>query len=157
VAEDREVVFVPPGASRTAGVVVLKATGQDTAGAYALRENVMQPGQGPGPHRHDAVDEAWYVLEGTMTFLAGTEVIEVPAGGFVLVPRGVTHAFTNRHDEAARFLVLFSPPGLETMFEELHELQQSSSGGVDPQVRAALQARYGTKTVEVPPGIWPPA
>jgi quercetin dioxygenase-like cupin family protein len=150
-------VYIAPGASRGDGVVVLKATAEDTRGAYALRENALPPGPGPRPHRHDAVDEAWYVLSGSMTFLAGEQVLEVPSGGFVLVPRGVTHAFMNRSVEPARFLVLFSPPGFEVMFEELHALQVAADGPPSPDELAALQARYGMTIVEVPEGIWPPA
>ena len=151
------VVVLGPGESRTAGALVLKATGADTGGAYALRENVIPPGfADAAPHRHAAVEEGWYVLEGAMTFLVERQRVLAPAGTFVLVPRGVTHAFTNCGTTPARFLVLFSPPGFEAMFEELHARRGAAGGRLDPAQAAAIQARYGMEQVRVPSDVWPP-
>jgi quercetin dioxygenase-like cupin family protein len=149
------VVNLQPNENRSPGHVVLKASAGDTRGAYALRENTVSPGFSVQPHRHGSTEEAWYVIDGELTFLVEREVIMVPAGGFALVPRGVTHAFSNRGQVAARFLVVFSPPGLERMFEELLELR--ASGKSMPELTRAIRARYDTADVEVPPGIWPPS
>jgi quercetin dioxygenase-like cupin family protein len=46
---------------------------------------------GPGPHSHEQNVELFYVLEGTMTFLAGERWLEAPAGSFLHIPAGVTH------------------------------------------------------------------
>ncbi len=142
------------GENRRPGHVVLKAGSEDTRGAYALRENTIPPGFVVNPHRHQAVDEAWYVLEGEVTFLVENDVVTVPEGGFVLVPRGVIHAFTNRSSAPTRFLVVFSPPGFEEMFEELLELR--ARGQSTPERVREIGARYETEDVEVAPGSWPP-
>ena len=148
------VVHLQPNENRSPGRVVLKAGAADTRGAYALRENTVAPGFSVQPHRHGSTEEAWYVIDGELTFLVEREVITVPAGGFALVPRGVTHAFSNRGEVAARFLVIFSPPGLERMFEELLELR--ASGKSTPEVTRAIRARFETADVEVPSDVWPP-
>ena len=50
------------------------------------------PGGGPKLHRHP-YEEVFVVREGTATFTAGDETIEVSGGRVVLVPAGVAHEF----------------------------------------------------------------
>ena len=65
----------------------------------------IRPGRnGPPAHMHDGEDDAFYMVEGELTFiLGGSEVIAGP-GTFVLVPPGVIHTFANRGEVPARFL-----------------------------------------------------
>jgi mannose-6-phosphate isomerase-like protein (cupin superfamily) len=64
----------------------------------------------PHTHRHT---EAFYVLDGELTFTLGAEAetIAVGAGGFVAVPAGVPHAYSTAGDEPARWLVIHAPDG----------------------------------------------
>lgn len=67
---------------------------------------------GPDPHVHERHADAWYVLEGELTFgvgPGGAELRRVPAGGFVLVPAGVVHTFRNEGPATARFLNIHAP------------------------------------------------
>ena len=52
------------------------------------------PGTGPKLHRHP-YEEVFVVQEGTATFTAGDETIEVVGGRVVVVPAGVPHKFVN--------------------------------------------------------------
>ena len=52
------------------------------------------PGSGPKLHKHP-YEEVFVVQEGTVTFTAGDEVIEVGGGQVVVVPAGVPHKFVN--------------------------------------------------------------
>jgi mannose-6-phosphate isomerase-like protein (cupin superfamily) len=52
------------------------------------------PGGGPKLHRHP-YEEVFVVQEGTATFNAGEETIEVSGGHVVVVPAGVAHKFVN--------------------------------------------------------------
>jgi mannose-6-phosphate isomerase-like protein (cupin superfamily) len=52
------------------------------------------PGGGPKLHRHP-YEEVFVVQEGTATFTAGEETIEVSGGQVVVVPAGVAHRFVN--------------------------------------------------------------
>jgi quercetin dioxygenase-like cupin family protein len=146
-------VHLRPHENRSPGHVVLKANAADTRGAYALRENTVLSGFSVQPHRHGSTEEAWYVIGGELTFLVERDVVTVGAGGFVLVPRGTTHAFSNRGERPAHFLVVFSPPGLERMFEELLELR--ADGKSTPELTRAIRARFDTADVEVSE-VWPP-
>jgi mannose-6-phosphate isomerase-like protein (cupin superfamily) len=52
------------------------------------------PGSGPKLHRHP-YEEVFVVQEGSATFTAGDETIEVKGGQVVVVPAGVAHKFVN--------------------------------------------------------------
>ena len=70
------------------------------AGVSLIVVNVS-PGGGPGLHRHP-YEEVFLVQEGTATFTAGEEVIEVKGGQVVVVPAGVAHKFVNSGTERLR-------------------------------------------------------
>ena len=65
-----------------------------------------------GRHVHQHT-EAFYVLEGELTFEIGAEgeTITVDAGGFVAVPPGTTHSYGTAGDEPARWLIIHAPDG----------------------------------------------
>jgi mannose-6-phosphate isomerase-like protein (cupin superfamily) len=115
-----EVIFLPPGGGRSyqAGPMhaVFKADGAETANRYCVSEWWLEAGDpGPGPHSHEENVELFYVLEGTMTFLAGERWFEAPAGSFLRIPAGVTHDFENRGTVRAGALNVFLPGGFEAM------------------------------------------
>ena len=56
---------------------------EDTGGQLALSEGVVHRGHVPPPHVHRNEDEAFYVLEGEPTILAGTNVYRAKAGTIV--------------------------------------------------------------------------
>jgi mannose-6-phosphate isomerase-like protein (cupin superfamily) len=72
-----------------------------------------EPGErGPDPHIHKQHADAWYVLEGELTFgvgPGGEELHQAPAGAHVLVPAGVIHTFRNDSSAASRFLNIHAP------------------------------------------------
>jgi mannose-6-phosphate isomerase-like protein (cupin superfamily) len=72
-----------------------------------------------GLHVHHEDDEAWYVLEGTLGFRRGDELIDAPAGSAVLVPRGVAHSYWNAGSKPARY-VLVMTPRIAALIDELH-------------------------------------
>ncbi len=61
-------------------------------------------------HRHT---EAFYVLEGRLTFQVGAEreTITIGAGGFVAVPPGLAHAYGTAGDRPARWLIVHARDG----------------------------------------------
>jgi quercetin dioxygenase-like cupin family protein len=67
--------------------------------------------RGPDLHVHREHSDAFYVLEGELTFAVGPgpERITVAAGGFVAVPPGVVHSFANAGPAEARWLNLHAP------------------------------------------------
>jgi quercetin dioxygenase-like cupin family protein len=95
------------------------ATGEDTAGRYAIFEATVPPGGGPPPHVHSREEEGFYVLEGQITFQIGDERLTAGAGSYANMPVGSLHAFRNESNLPAKMLILVAPAGLEQMFLEV--------------------------------------
>jgi quercetin dioxygenase-like cupin family protein len=67
---------------------------------------------------HHREDEAWYVIDGSLTFYVADQVIEADAGSFVFAQRGIPQTFTV-DTEPSRVLVFASPSGFEQFAVEL--------------------------------------
>ena len=124
----------------------VKATGEQTGGAYGLIDQVVPAGFASPWHVHHAEDETFYVLEGTLTFLCGeTRVVGGP-GTFVYGPRGVPHGFRTALDAPARLLVLNTPAGFERFVMELSEpatdVSSPPSAPPDLERLMTVAARY---------------
>jgi mannose-6-phosphate isomerase-like protein (cupin superfamily) len=115
----------------------IKAGLEDTRGAYSLLE--ASGAVFATPHVHHDREEAFYVLEGHVTFLAGTDRIEGAAGSFVLVPRETMHAF--RSDGEARLVIIHSPGGFERFFREA--AAAIATGEFDREFRDKLAKQLG--------------
>jgi quercetin dioxygenase-like cupin family protein len=81
--------------------MVLKATAETTDGAYGLVESTIAPGASPPLHIHRREDEAFYVLEGELTFRYDGEDHAAGSGTFVFLPRDVPHLRGRRRPAGA--------------------------------------------------------
>jgi mannose-6-phosphate isomerase-like protein (cupin superfamily) len=72
-----------------------------------------------GLHVHHGDDEAWVVLEGTLGFRVGHELVTAGPGAAVLVPKGTPHAYWNGGDTEARYVLMMSPR-TAALVEALH-------------------------------------
>ena len=97
------------------------ATGEETGGAFFLAEIEVAPGGGTPPHIHHREDEAFHMLEGSLTIQVGGNTITASAGDFAFLPRGIAHSFKNTGDGCAKALVLTTPAGLEGFFAEVFD------------------------------------
>lgn len=106
-----------------AGVVTLKAVGDETGGTLSVYEFIMPPRTaGPPLHLHGNMDEVFYVLEGESTFLVDGETKTAPAGSFVFIPRGIAHTFWNESELPVKQLTVFTPAGIEDYFDEVTQV-----------------------------------
>jgi len=64
-------------------------------------------------HTHHGEDDAFYILEGELTFLFGGRQVPAPPGTFVLVPPGVEHGFRNDGHRPVRMLNIHAPAGFD--------------------------------------------
>lgn len=134
------------------GLMEIKARAEDTGGIFGVLEGrFVEKGYGPPLHVHSREDEAIYVVEGQIRFRVGDDEFVAGPGTWVWQPRGVPQAF-RVESESAFALVIFTPGGLERMFEE---------GGVpagdsvdppqqqpDPEVAATLASeRFGFRVI----------
>lgn len=94
----------------------IKATAASTGGAYGLLESTIPTGFSPPLHVHHLEDEAFWIIEGTLTIRCGTQICRAEAGAFAFLPRGIPHTFVVESHTAARVLTLISPGGGEGFF-----------------------------------------
>lgn len=102
------------------GLITVHADASDTNEACALLEMIGKPGYGPPLHVHQHEDKLFYVVEGKLEVIRGSETRVLEAGDSRFLPRGVPHTFKIR-SETARFLVCISPAGFEEYFRTLGE------------------------------------
>ena len=86
---------------------------------------------GPPLHHHD-FDEAFYVLDGQLTFQLGEDLITAGPGSLTFAPRGSHHTLANRGDSPARYLLICTPGGFERMFMRL----EARKSGAEPPAEA---------------------
>jgi mannose-6-phosphate isomerase-like protein (cupin superfamily) len=112
-------LVVPPGEGRHVWhldtLKSFKALARDTGGRLALWEELLPGNSSPPLHVHHGDDEAWFLLDGMLTFQVEDRTWTVEAGSFVWAPRGLPHTF--RVDSpSARLLGIAVPAGFEEFF-----------------------------------------
>lgn len=123
-------------------VIVLDKQGQ-TAGQPALAASgtsfAIYEWSGSGPdylHVHYADDEAWHILEGTLTFRFSDRIVEAPAGTTVFVPAGVPHTYYEGGGPA-RYLIIL-PPRLRELVAALHNAPYAEHKTIMQQFASAI-------------------
>jgi quercetin dioxygenase-like cupin family protein len=85
-------------------------TMEETNGEFLFIEVALPPfGKGPPLHVHDAFEEEFEVVTGTLTITVEKEDKELTAGQKIVAPKGVKHTFNNQHDEPVVFRVKLTP------------------------------------------------
>ena len=72
------------------------ATGRETDNGYFLVVAIVPLGGGPPLHAQTREEEAFYVLEGELTFYSEEGRISARAGRYLNVPKGAQHRFGTR-------------------------------------------------------------
>ena len=123
--------------------MTFKAIGEQTGQAFSFMEREVPAGAtAPPPHIHEG-PEGFYVLEGELTFDVDGERTTVGSSGFVLVPGGDVHTFSNKSSESARVLIIHAPAA-DRYFADLQELWSGPQPPEKEQVDALL-ARHGMR------------
>ena len=105
-------IVVPPGQGHRVGNVEFLARTADTP-RFTFGYIDIAAGRVLEEHVHAEEDDAFYIVEGQMTFLFGSDEALAPPGTFVLVPPGVEHGFRNDGDVPVRMLNIHSPGGFD--------------------------------------------
>jgi quercetin dioxygenase-like cupin family protein len=136
-------------------LVTFKATGEETHNGFGLIEQVLPPGFAPPLHVHHNEDEAFYLLEGEITFHSGEQTLKGTPGTFVFFPREIPHWFLVEGDKPARLLQFNTPVGLEHFFAEMGEPAQALTlpppGAPDIEKMLALASKYNFEIIGPPP------
>lgn len=136
----------------------VKRRAAETGGRLGLVHFAVPPGGGPIPHVHRMEEEAFYVLDGTLSLHADGLRTHAGPGSLILLPRGLPHGFHNLTAAPAAMLCLLSPGGGEQFFVEAGHPPgpAGATGKPDPAEIARILAvadRYG---VEMRPDIGQP-
>ena len=140
-------VWLEPSEGRTVslrGTEVRFKVESDRAEGASCVEFSAEPGFDTGLHVHERLEETWYILDGEVEFRVGDDEFAAAPGACVFVPPRVPHAFANRTDTPAKFLLIMSPPGHDRYFDELAEIL-AADGPPDGEAIAALRKRYDTE------------
>lgn len=156
-------LYVPAGEGKrlvsAAHEVVFKVTGAHSSFASSF-EVLVPPGFDVGAHRHQHSEELFYVVEGTLEFLAfepdgrdghwrewtspaGQRPVTATAGDVLFVPPGCPHAFMNISRRPAKmFFQAAPPPDHESYFDGLIDIFSRDSQTVDSGAVEQLRAKY---------------
>jgi quercetin dioxygenase-like cupin family protein len=138
------------------GRATIKAGPDETGNAFSQLVMDEPRGSATQLHVHHNEDETFYILDGQVTMF-GDERIDLVAGDYFFVPRGVIHAYLVR-SERARMLVTISPSGTEQLFVSLGV----PVTGSEPPAEAVMPpmpelvrlfASYGTEILGPPPSL----
>lgn len=136
------------------GVLTMKATAEETGGAFLLFEDSMSQGKTTPLHVHENEDETLYVLEGEILVHIDGSDHRVGPHGVAVAPRGVPHAFLVT-SPSARVLTLQTPGSAEAFYRGASEPAGSDttpSGPIDSaRVRASAERFGGMKVLGPPP------
>lgn len=136
------------------GVLTMKATAEETGGAFLLFEDLMTEGKTTPLHTHADEDELLYVLEGELLVHIDGVDHAVGPNGVAVAPRGVPHAFLVT-SPSARVLTLQTPGSAEAFYRGASEPAadgDNGTGAVDfDRVRAAALSSGGMQLLGPPP------
>jgi len=105
------VVIAPGQGHRVGNVEFLARTADTPRFTFGIIE--ITAGRVLEEHVHKDEDDAFYILEGEMTFTFGNKSAPAPPGTFVLVPPGVPHGFRNDGETPVRMLNVHAPAGFD--------------------------------------------
>jgi mannose-6-phosphate isomerase-like protein (cupin superfamily) len=109
--EPQPIVIAPGEGHRVGNVEFLARTADTPRFTFGIIE--IAAGRELEAHVHAAEDDAFYILEGELTFVLGDRSAAAGPGTFVLVPPGVEHGFRNDGDRPVRMLNLHAPAGFD--------------------------------------------
>lgn len=139
--------------------ITLKATHAQTNGAFTVMEDLAAPGGEPPPHFHENEDEAYYILDGEMMVGIGDQQFYAGVGSFVFLPRNVPHRWQVLGGKPVRFLVFFTPGGVEDFFLRLSQPALANTPPPPPpgppNIEQIVQTAgmYGIRLAGPPPSL----
>lgn len=142
-AADAEIVGVS-----TAEVRLLVDSSATGGALSTVRVTLGKGADGARPHRHDHSAEMFYVLDGAVQVLSGTEIVRAEQGDVIVVPPRMPHAFSTQRGSSAELLIVIAP-GVER-FEYFRQLTRIARGEQPPESLRDVQEIYDTYFLNSP-------
>ena len=140
---DVEVLAAP-----TAKIALLADSSQTGGALSTIRVTLATGADGARPHRHDHSAEMFYVTDGAVQVLSGTEVVTAERGDVIVVPPRLPHAFSAMKGKGAELLIVIAP-GVER-FEYFRHLLRIARGEEPPESLRDVQDLYDTYFLNSP-------
>jgi len=123
--------------------VQLLADSSATGGALStIRVTLGKDADGARPHHHKGSAEMFYVLDGGVQLLSGTEIVTAERGDLVVVPPNLPHAFAAAYGKSADLLIVITP-GVER-FDYFRKLERVAYGKEPPASMLEVQELFDT-------------
>jgi len=129
--------------------VTLLADASATGGALSTVRVTLEKGaDGARPHRHEHSAEMFYVLNGAVRLLSGTDIVRAEQGDLIVVPPRMPHAFSAEPGTGTELLIVIAP-GVER-FEYFRQLRRIARGEEPPESLRDVQKLYDTYFLNSP-------
>jgi quercetin dioxygenase-like cupin family protein len=115
------------------GNIFIMADPSTGSNGLAMETQQVPAGVGIPIHRHFQMDEAFYVIGGSGTFILNDAPHSIGQGSSIFIPKNSWHGFQNP-DRELLLLWVVAPPGLEAFFREV-----ATRPGVPPVQRTKDQ------------------
>ena len=112
----------------------IRAGAAETNGTLSFIDQIIPPGFTSPWHVHHTEDESFFVVEGTMTVLAGEHAVTLKAGDFAFGPRSVPHGFRIEGSKSARVLLMTNGGNFGAF---IHENSSSADSETPPEPNPA--------------------
>lgn len=139
-------VVVAPGQGRATGYpgghTSVLFQGQAGTDEISVIDVMVPPHSlGAPPHLHHHEDEYFYVAEGEITVLIGTEERTVSSGAYAALPRELRHGYWNGTNTPAHVLITIAPGRFAQFFLDVAE-DLKKRGEIEPQRIGAIIAEH---------------
>lgn len=146
--------ILQPGEGRSIDLggfqMTVKATSDETGGAFTLLEADEPPDFGPPLHIHHDAGEAFYVLDGEYIIFLEEREVPCAEGSFIFIPAGVRHGF-RVGKVRSRKLNFYVPAAMIGYFDELSAAIKNEVA--DPETLSEIALRYSMEVLgPVPEG-----
>ncbi|MGW4247832.1 cupin domain-containing protein [Nocardia sp. NPDC004722] len=142
-AQDAEII-----GNETTSVRLLIDSNEAGGSVSTVEVTMARGADGAVPHYHTLSDELFYVADGELQVLAGDKILTVGAGGTIVVPKFMPHAFGASPDSSARILIALMP-GVER-HGYFRFLERLATGTVTPTEFEAAQEDFDNYFTDVP-------
>ena len=130
----------------------------ESGGSLGMSLVTQPPGTATPLHRHTREAEAFFLLDGSMTYRAGEQTFHLSPGDFIWLPLGLPHAFRVTGATPVRFLGLTAPGDLMTLYDEVgmpateRRLPAGDGRPMDEEIArwSEIGPRYGLQVVGPP-------
>jgi mannose-6-phosphate isomerase-like protein (cupin superfamily)/catechol 2,3-dioxygenase-like lactoylglutathione lyase family enzyme len=149
-------IFSEPDTSRAwwfLGTLAVLRNPEGTPRTPAVIELTVPPGGSPPRHVHEALDDAFLVLDGEVVVRCGEQTVVARPGTYVRVPSGVEHTFRVTSPVPARMLQVHNDDSFLALIEAVgtptRELRLPPAGefDVDLETLVRLNAEHDSRIV----------